>query len=84
MGVQIRQVLERRQDAQELVQLRTVGAKDGGQWSHRALEHRRRQFGVYRQLVVGVLEYECAIDEFERELAALQHTAVLIAKDWQQ
>ena len=83
-SAELGQVLQRGQDAQELVQLRVVGAEFGRERPDRAPIHLRREPGVGRQHVVEILHDEDAVPELEVELAAFEHAAVLVTEDRQQ
>ncbi len=79
-----RQVLERREDAQELVELRILRAEDRRQRLDRAPVDERRELRVDRHLARAVGEQQKAVAEDELQLAALQHAPVLIAENRQQ
>ena len=85
LGVQVGKVLQRGQDAEELVELRAVSAEHCREWSDGAPKDERRELRIDRQFVVAaVAKNERAVFERQRKLAALEHAAVLIAEDRQQ
>ena len=79
-----REIFERAEDAEKLVQTRTVGAQLDGQRLDREAQHARRTPRIDRQLLVEISEDERAAAELESQLAAVEHAAVLVAEDRQQ
>ena len=79
-----RELLQRRDDALELVQRGIVGSQNRRQRIERELEGARRLPGVDRQRRVTVLQRQLTVVEEDDELAALEDAAVLVAEDRQQ
>ena len=78
------QILQRRQDTEELVQRRAVGAERRRERSDRTSQDLWRLLGVDWKLVVEVLQRQLAVGEVELQLAALEDAPVLVAEDRQQ
>jgi hypothetical protein len=79
-----RHFFERRNDAEELVELRVIRAERFAERLNRRPVHLRRLPRVDRQLLLEVLEDQHPLAERELELAAFEDLAVLIAQDGQQ
>jgi hypothetical protein len=83
LGVR-RHLLQRRQDAQELVQVRILLAELVRERIDGPRVDARRLPGIDGQFVLEVAQHERAVRERQLQLAAFQHAAVLVAENRQQ
>src|SRR4029079_440085 len=78
-----RQILERRDNAEELVHRRVIAEGRLQRFSRRR-EYSRRLPRIYRQVLIEISERERVAIEFHSQLSPLEDVAILIAKDRQQ